>query len=364
MHALVSGKARMAARTLLARAGGVWMWPGIALTERRGAACVPIVADITRFWISRLHGPEAIDSAALRCLAIAAEKLSEGDEAGAQQALDASGLTRLSSDGAVLMRAVAASLGIAPLDLPWTDGPRLWRATDIAAHLPLFKDYAPAAGLLAKAGGWDESKHPRVPAGSREGGQFTGGGPGGEGQPAPKKPDDAGNGGPPEIPKDAPPTEPLRNAFAKLAARWLARALAASELGPAGEFVVALEAAAETAFWLYDKYPYFKAYLDDPKSLEELQRAVRQPQKGYEVHHIVEQTAAEREGHLRADIDGPDNLVRIPTLKHWEITGWFMRGENEDYDYLSPREYLRGKSWEERRRVGLKALINAGVLKP
>jgi hypothetical protein len=44
--------------------------------------------------------------------------LTEGDEAGAQQALDASGLTRLSSDGAVLMRSVAGALGIGPLDLP------------------------------------------------------------------------------------------------------------------------------------------------------------------------------------------------------------------------------------------------------
>jgi hypothetical protein len=52
MHALVSGKARMAARTLLARAGGVFMWPGIALTERRGAARIPVAADVTRFWIS------------------------------------------------------------------------------------------------------------------------------------------------------------------------------------------------------------------------------------------------------------------------------------------------------------------------
>jgi hypothetical protein len=64
-----------------------------------------------------------------------------------QQALDANGLTRLSSDGAVLMRAVADSLGIGPLDLHWADGPRLWRAEDIAA---LFKNHAPAAGLLAR----------------------------------------------------------------------------------------------------------------------------------------------------------------------------------------------------------------------
>ncbi|MGH6834945.1 MAG: hypothetical protein ACREC9_05180 [Methylocella sp.] len=166
MHDLVFGKARVAARTLLARLGHVWIWPGIPLTEKRGAACVPIAADDARFWITRLHGPEANDSTVLRCLDIAAQKLNESDEAGAQNALDANGLTRLSSDGTVLMRAVASSLGIAPLDLPWEDGPRLWRAEVIDAHLPFFKEHAPAVDLLAKAGVWDEPKHPRWPAGS------------------------------------------------------------------------------------------------------------------------------------------------------------------------------------------------------
>jgi hypothetical protein len=194
MHALVFGKARMAARTLLVRASGVWMWPGIPLTERRGAACVPVAPDVARFWITRLHGPQANDSPVLRFLGAAARKLSDGDEAGAQQALDASGLTRLSSDGAVLMRAVAGSLGIGPLDMPWVDGP--WRAEDIAAHLPLFKDYAAAAHALAKAGEWDESKHPRVPAGSSEGGRFTtgGGGAGDEQRPTTTKPGGAEEG--------------------------------------------------------------------------------------------------------------------------------------------------------------------------
>jgi hypothetical protein len=173
----------------------------------------------------------------------------------AQQALDASGLTRLSSDGAVLMRAVAGSLGIGPLDLPWADGPRLWRAEDIAAHVPLFKEHAATAGLLAKAGAWDEAKHPRAPAGSREGGQFQSGG--GSGSFTEK---------PPEIPPADPLTEPVRNAFAKLAARWLARALAGAAFGPEGEFVVASDAAAETALWLYDKYPSIKAYLDGPNA--------------------------------------------------------------------------------------------------
>ena len=66
----------------------------------------------------------------------------------------------------MLMRAVAGSLGVGPLDLPWEDGLRLWRAEDIEAQLPLFKDYAAGAGLLAKAGAWDEAKHPRWPGGA------------------------------------------------------------------------------------------------------------------------------------------------------------------------------------------------------
>lgn len=135
-----------------------------------------------------------------------------------------------------------------------------------------------------------------------------------------------------------PLREQLRNAFAKLAARWLARALAGAEFGPAGEFVAALEAAAETAIWLHETLPLIKAYLDGPKSLDELQGDVGTKKKGYDVHHIVEQTAADREGHSGADINGPDNLVSIPRLKHWEITGWFMSGENDDYGDLSPRE--------------------------
>ncbi|MGB6174902.1 MAG: hypothetical protein WBF43_00850 [Methylocella sp.] len=86
--------------------------------------------------------------------------------------------------------------------------------------------------------------------------------------------------------------------------------------------------------------------------------------KGYDVHHIVEQTAADREGYSEAKIDGPENLVSIPRLKHWEITAWFMRGKNKDYDYLSPCAYLQGKSWEERRKVGPDALKRFKVLKP
>ncbi|MGH6839645.1 MAG: hypothetical protein ACREDT_12775 [Methylocella sp.] len=361
MDALVFGGARVAARKLLARLGHVWIWPGIPLTEKRGAACVPIATDDARFWITRLHGPEAIDTYVLHYLAAAARKLSEGDEAGAQLALDASGLTRLSADGLELMRRVAVSLGIAPLDLPWAEGPRLLRAQDIAAHLPLFKDYAPAAGLLAKLRAFDESKHPRWPAGSPEsqGGRFNygEGGPVAEGRSASSNDGSEGEP-PPEIPKERPRTRLGRHVVVRGAADWLARAT----LARAFAMIRAFQAILEATPWISGEIANIWSSLDEPKSLEELQKAVDEPKAGYQIHHIVEQTPARNE--LPDElIDGPDNLVRIPTLKHRDIFGWYSK-PNKEFGWLSPRDYLRGKDWDTRRKVGIEALIKFGILKP
>ena len=100
-----------------------------------------------------------------------------------------------------------------------------------------------------------------------------------------------------------------------------------------------------------------------PKSLEELQQAVLSPRPGYDLHHIVEQTPAEQDGFSRSLIDSPDNLVLVPTLKHWLITAWFAT-RNKNYGGLSPRAYLQGKSWEARMEIGKQALIDFGVLAP
>jgi hypothetical protein len=120
--------------------------------------------------------------------------------------------------------------------------------------------------------------------------------------------------------------------------------------------------AGPTGEWRRDDY-LIDAYRDEPKTLVELQRGVSTPKRGYDIHHIVEQTSAEQDGFPRSVIDGPDNLVRIPRLKHWDITGWYMT-KNEDYNGISPRDYLRGKSWAERTRIGLDTLTRYGVLKP
>lgn len=60
-------------------------------------------------------------------------------------------------------------------------------------------------------------------------------------------------------------------------------------------------------------------------------------------------------------MDGPENLVRIPTLKHWELNRWFEK-PNQAYDGLTPREYVKGKDREARLEVGLEGLRAVGVL--
>jgi hypothetical protein len=50
-------------------------------------------------------------------------------------------------------------------------------------------------------------------------------------------------------------------------------------------------------------------------------------------------------------------------MKHWQINAWYQI-RDERFQGLSPRDYLRGKDWDERRRVGLEALTRFGVLKP
>lgn len=176
------------------------------------------------------------------------------------------------------------------------------------------------------------------------------------------------NGGPPlEDPPAIPPKKPSaereKNNFLKTAARWLATA---ARLGRAvNPFVVAYEAMS----WLDTDRPMIESYQDEAKTLPELQQAVSKTSaRGYNDHHIVEQGPARKAGDSEEMIEGPDNKVRIPTLKHWEITGWYQRPnprfkDPETGEVLSPRKYLEGKDWEERRRVGLEALIEFGVLK-
>jgi len=152
----------------------------------------------------------------------------------------------------------------------------------------------------------------------------------------------------PIIPKKRPNTIKEQNDVAREIARWLVR--------HRGSIV-------EGIAWLHEYEESIEAYLDPPKTLQELQQAVSTPKRGYEIHHLVEKKSAEDDGFPKLMINGPDNLVRISRFKHWEITSWQMT-KNKSYNDISPRDYLRGKDWEERKRLGLETLRKYGVLQP
>jgi hypothetical protein len=163
------------------------------------------------------------------------------------------------------------------------------------------------------------------------------------------------SGDAPEIPQERPTTSSQRTGYLRAAVNWLAR-----NSGLAGEIYVG---AMNNVEWLKDYHDLVQAARDEPKTFEELQRGVGQPKPGYDDHHIVEQTSAERSGFTQSQIDDPENVVKIPRVTHYQITGWYMTG-NSNLGGLSPRQYLNDKSWEERRQVGLDALVKFKVLKP
>jgi hypothetical protein len=206
--------------------------------------------------------------------------------------------------------------------------------------------------LLRKYG----TDQPRVPAGSPEGGQWTSGGGGGGAEPASdaesvltEEGRSAAEGDKaPQIPKERPATAQERTRAVKTIAR-----------SPMGRVGLILEAAS----WVKEYAPVIWSYFDSPRSLEELQSNVGDPAPGYDIDHIVEQTSAEQDGFPRSQINAPENLARVPRLRHWEINAWYQTS-NKEFDGLSPRDYLRGRPWDERAQVGLRALIQFGVLVP
>jgi len=351
--------------TLAAYADTVWLWPGVPLTEKRGRTVRPLPSGCVRFWIGRLHGFEAQHAPIESALAQAADHLSAGRQAEAQAALDAAKLDRLSPEGEVLMRALAARLGVAASDMSVGTRSLPWGVGNLAADLRLFDAFAGCAAALEKI--WDDSKHPRWPRGDPDsrGGRFSPSDGEVAASSARQPPPGIGhNGGPPldeppEIPETAPSTAKLRNIAIKSIARWALKRGFEALIPGIGEALAFLD----TARWIYDNLPDINAYLDKPRSLQDLRDAVDQPKEGYEVHHIVEQNPARREGFPENQIESRDNKVRISKLKHWEISGWYGT-RNEEFNGASPRDYLRGKDWQEKQRVGMMALVKFGVLRP
>jgi hypothetical protein len=217
----------------------------------------------------------------------------------------------------------------------------------IAAHTLVMQ--AKRLKLLAEKAGFRPNQ-PLVPAGHPDGGRWVS-----EGLPASDQTPRLWLAGdrpelPPDVPEPEPPTIRERNAWAVRVSKYLATT---SQTFAASIF----------ANWLIRHAEHrIRAYLTPPKTLQELQDMAFDRPAGFDIHHIVEQTPARNDGFSKEIIESWENKVAVPTYRHWEITGWFARSNNE-FGGLSPRDYLQGQSWEVRRALGLRALKMHGVLK-
>lgn len=226
-----------------------------------------------------------------------------------------------------------------------------------ASYALLVANVERLANVLGKAG--YRPDQPRVPRGQPDGGQWVdeGGEEGEDGwlaalQRRLTEPLVLASDNPerrPEVPEERPPTTRERNTIAVAVAKFLYAVTPAIR-----EY--------EMAEWLYDHaHDRIVAYLEPPRRLDDLYAQGVGPKPGYDLHHIVERVSA-RDGFSREVIDSADNTVLIPTYRHWQITAWFNTSD-EEYGWLTPREFLRSEPWYVRRQVGLKALRRFGVLK-
>jgi hypothetical protein len=259
-------------------------------------------------------------------------------------------------------------------DRNWT------RATIAALHLrlPELADNMAASRVLEadallkgfNPGVFDPSKHPRWPAGSTEGhgGEF--------------RPLDGGDllvpisdhsererqeQKPPGLPTDREPTQKELNRYARvqsLIARRRVMAGTQSKSQALADFMDATGLTEEIGGGLARILAQFISRFDKAKSLEELKAQLdRTPLEklGYEEHHIVEQ--GPNEGKISGDLlQSKANRISIPYYAHRDISDFYST-PNPDYGGSSPRDFLRGKSFDEQYQEGLKILRKLGVLK-
>jgi hypothetical protein len=164
---------------------------------------------------------------------------------------------------------------------------------------------------------------------------------------------------PPEVPPKMPDTRDERMGFVRAAARWI------STVGRFAPVVDAYFGALEQVQEINRLTAMIRTANDPAKSLEELQIPVgTESELGYHDHHVVNQHVGNRNKFGDELIDSRDNLVRIPELKHIEISRYYSTNiEWEDGTEMSPRDRLRASDFEAQRQFGYDILRKFGVLR-
>lgn len=90
-------------------------------------------------------------------------------------------------------------------------------------------------------------------------------------------------------------------------------------------------------------------------------RELRALADAYDLLRLVEQ--GRQNDYLDQDqVQSPANVVRIPYYRHKDVQSYYQT-PNPNLGGLTPRQYLRGKSYEEQFEFGLQALRDLGIMK-
>lgn len=295
-------------RVLVATAEGVFLWPGRPLVYRIGNGFFAAEPRAVNSAMGCFFGAAALDLPLQSILERARDELRNGRIDAVQEALDKLCVPPLSANGARLVRSVASRQGLALPNFAVAtrqDGAS-WEEYEIASFARLYDSVGVRSRELSKVFNpgavnprtlWDSDKDPRRPAGEADGGEFAPGGGADSaiipiaGLPSPwhnNPPERIGD--PPEIPKDEPANPAAKFGVIRSVTYWLGNAL---KFGAKFRRAInALLTIAQTTKWLW---PYVHAYLQGPKTLEQLQADAKSPATGYDIPHIVEQSA-EKDG--------------------------------------------------------------------
>jgi hypothetical protein len=264
-------------------------------------------------------------------------------------------------------KACITRLSLPPLSAP---GEALKRARRSSA---LFSRIAPNV--------FEPDKHPRWPAGSPNGtgGEFRPG----DGaaalpvadQEEPKQPRTktkdadpknlAEPKSPAELPTDRLPTRTELNRYGRLQSELLKGEVTADRLNKwtaIVQLVMELPDVVDNARAVMSR---IISRFDEPMTIDELidRTNSESPPKwpAYERHHIVEQTP--NEGKIPEEkLQGRDNIVSIPYYIHRDISDWYST-PNKDYGGKTPRDFIKGKSFDEQYQFGLEAMRRLGAIK-
>ena len=158
---------------------------------------------------------------------------------------------------------------------------------------------------------------------------------------------------------ERPPGEGAVAQWGQRAADEIRKALANNDTKRLAEIADALA----HAEWIKGQLDNIIAAQDSPRILDDLIEGAQEkgPRQGYDNHHIIEQ--GPQNGDVPPDIiEAPHNVVRIPRYRHWQINKYYSQPQ-EECGGLTPRDYLRSKSVQERYAFGLGVLRKFGVLK-